>query len=124
VKPTLKQATLMDAAINFDKYPIELLYQAVRPLYEPGSDVRITSIEINRRVDDSMGEKSDIVIKGETSTNNNTLATRYGIKVKTNMKDYTWDPIKIDPPRDGKFSFQITGTYTPADATSNATAQH
>ncbi|HEX2749265.1 MAG TPA: hypothetical protein VHM91_14755 [Verrucomicrobiales bacterium] len=108
VDPTIRQAALMDAAINFEKYPIELLYQAVRPLYEPGSDARIKSIEINRRVQEG-SEKAEIIIKGETNSNNNSVATRYGIKVKNNIKDYTWDTSRIDPPRDGKVSFTFTG---------------
>jgi hypothetical protein len=122
VDRTLTEAKVLDAAINFDKYPIEIMSQAIRPLYEPGSEVRITSLEVNRQVHDSDGEeKSDIAIKGETSSPNGTAATRYGIKVKNNLKNYKWESPKVDAPKDGKVAFQINGTLAKPD--DDATAQ-
>ncbi|HWB06122.1 MAG TPA: hypothetical protein VG796_24080 [Verrucomicrobiales bacterium] len=111
VTPTIKQAKIMDAAINFDKYPIEVMNQIVSPLYAPNSEVRITSLEINRTVRDEE-EKSDITIKGETSSTNQSVATRYAANVKRNLKDYKWDNPKIEPPKDGKVPFQINGNFS------------
>ncbi len=123
VENTIKQFKVMDAAINFDKYPIEVVSQAIRPLYEPGSEVRITSLEINRTVRDKEAEKSEVTIKGETSTPNNTAVTRYHIKVKNNLKDYKWDPPKYQEVKEGRVPFQITGSYTTAE-NENAEPKH
>lgn len=109
VEPTLAQVKIMDAAINPNKYPIELLNQVISPLYQQSIGVRVLSIEINRTVGDDGVEKSDITVKGEATSNQ--PAILYGTRIKNNaaLKDYKWAPPKIEAAKDGKIPFTING---------------
>lgn len=109
VQGTVEQATLADSAINFDQYPVELLYQCLTSLYEtetPG--VRITGFEIDK----DQGEKklSQITIKGEAANSNTQAAIVYATKVKGNksLQNFNWN-YKAQAPKDGKVPFDIVG---------------
>lgn len=111
VESTLAKRQVMDAAINFDKYPIELLNQLLTPLYQQNLGVRVLNMEIDRSVPDVGPEKSQITIKGESNSPTGQSAILYTTRIKGSaaLKDYKWD-YKVDAPKDGKVPFQITGT--------------
>ena len=109
VQGTVEQADLADSAINFDQYPVELLFQCLTSLYEtetPG--VRITGFEIDK----DQGEKklSQITIKGEAANSNTQAAIVYATKVKGNksLQNFNWN-YKAQAPKDGKVPFDIVG---------------
>ena len=109
VQGTVEQANLANAAINFDQYPVELLFQCLTSLYEtetPG--VRITGFEIDK----DQGEKklSQITIKGEAANSNTQAAIVYATKVKGNksLQNFNWN-YKAQAPKDGKVPFDIVG---------------
>ena len=114
VTSTLDQAKQMDAAINFDKYPIELINQVLTPLYQPNSQIRVTNVDIKRNVPDVGNEVSTITIKGESSDKTGRQATLYGTRLKGALKDYTWTS-KVDPERNGAVPFNISGTLKTSD---------
>ena len=111
VESTLAKRQVMDAAINFDKYPIELLNQILSPLYQQSMGVRVTKIEIDRTVPDVGPEKSQITIKGESNSTTGQSAILYTTRIKGTaaLKDYKWE-YKVEAPKDQKVPFQITGT--------------
>jgi hypothetical protein len=109
VQGTVEQAALADAAINFDQYPVELLFQCLGPLYETATPgVRITSCEIEK----DQGEKklTQISIKGEAANSNTQAAIVYATKVKGNpaLQSFNWN-YKPQVPKDGKVPFDIVG---------------
>ncbi len=122
VAATLAQAKVMDVAVNPEKYPIELLYQVLRPLYQPNSFLRLLSIEIERKVPDVGPQTASIAIKGESNSNNTQAATLYGTRIKNNplLKEFTWDPAKVDAAKADALGslvvpFQINGTLKPTE---------
>ena len=122
VAATLAQAKIMDAAINPAKYPIELLNQVLTPLYQPNSQARLLSIEIERKVPDVGPQTASIAIKGESNAANTQAATLYATRIKNNpaLKEFTWDPPKVEAAKEGLTGspvvpFQINGTLKPAD---------
>ena len=121
VDSILKQADAMDAVINPAKYPIELLHQVINPLYQQNVNVRITSVEIDRIVSDDNPEKSGITIKGESNAQTAQQAILYGTRIKNNpaLKDYKWEPPKIEPAKNGAIPFTIIGTLKTAEDASN-----
>ncbi len=109
VQATVEQASLADAAINFDQYPVELLYQCLNTLYETATPgVRITGFEISK----DQGDKklTQITIKGEAANGNTPAAIVYQTKVKANpaLKNFNWD-YKTLSVKDGKIPFTIVG---------------
>lgn len=109
VQTTVQQAELADAAVNFNRYPVEWLFQCLSSLYEtetPG--VRITGFEIDK----DQGDKklSQITIKGEAANSNTQAAIVYATKVKGNqaLKEFNWN-YKAQAPKDGKVPFDIVG---------------
>ncbi len=103
VQQTIETVDKMQNAINFDKYPIELLKQVLDPLYVGKPEVRLNSVEIER------GDESQITIKGSSKTTQQAIA--YNTKVKLNplLKDYVWTP-KTESQKDQEVGFSITGT--------------
>lgn len=109
VQATIDQARLADAAVNFDQYPVELLFQCLGSLYETATPgVRITGFEIDK----DQGEKklTQITIKGEANNANTQAAIVYATKVKGNpaLQGFTWN-YKAQAPKDGKVPFDIVG---------------
>lgn len=126
VAATLAQAAVMDVVTNKDKYPIELLNQVLSPLYAPNSQVRLLSIEIERKVPDVGAQTASIAIKGESSAGNTVPATLYATRIKNNLllKEFTWDPPKVDAQKSGNdgspvVPFQINGTLKAPEDASN-----
>jgi len=109
VQGTIDQAALADSAVNFNLYPVELLYQCLNTLYDTATPgVRITGFE----VDKDQGEKklSQITIKGEAANANTQAAIVYVTKVKGNhaLDSFKWD-YKAQAPKEGKVPFEIIG---------------
>lgn len=109
VQTTIEQAALADSAINFDRYPIEWLFQSLGTLYESATPgVRITSFEIEK----DQGEKklSQITIKGEADNANTQAAIVYSTKVKAipALQIFSWT-YKLQSKKDGKVPFDIVG---------------
>ena len=122
VAATLAQAKVMDAVVNPAKYPIELLNQVITPLYQPNSQARLLSIEIERKVPDVGSQTASIAIKGESNSGNTQAATLYATRIKQNpaLKEFTWDPPKVDAEKVGATGgpvvpFQINGTLKPTE---------
>ena len=122
VAATLRQATIMDAAVNPAKFPIELLNQVITPLYQPNSQARLLSIEIERKVPDVGSQTASIAIKGESNAKNTQAATLYGTRIKNNpaLQDFTWDPPKVETGKQDALGemvvpFQINGTLKPTE---------
>ena len=111
VETIVAKRQIMDAAINFDKYPIELLNQILSPLYQQSLGVRVLNIDIDRTVPDVGPEKSQITIKGESNSTTGQSAILYTTRIKGSaaLKDYKWD-YKVEAPKDQKVPFQITGS--------------
>ena len=115
VETTVKQEQAMDSAVNFDKYPIEMLKQVLDPLYQQQSmNVRVTSIEIERDHKTGEGEVADITIKGEGQTSQNSIRYTNVIKANPALKEYEWVP-KVEAPKNGAVPFQIKGTTKKKD---------
>ena len=100
------------------------LHQVLKPLYEPNSQARLLSIEIERKVPDVGPQTASIAIKGESS--NTQAAIRYGQRImasaKTNvsLKEFTWDAAKVDAAKADALGaqvvpFQINGTLKPTE---------
>ncbi len=109
VQATVEQAGLADAAIKFDQYPVEWLFQCLSSLYETATPgVRITGFEIDK----NQGELklSQITIKGEAANSNTQAAIVYATKVKGNpaLQNFNWN-YKAQAPKDGKVPFDIVG---------------
>jgi len=112
------QRTALDALINRDKYPIELLNQVLSPLYQAGSKVRLKSIEIDRIVQDEGGDKASILIRGESAEQQSTApATSYATRIKNNpaLKEFTWAAAKIEEPKPEGRPFTISGEIKAED---------
>ena len=115
VETTVKQEQAMDAAVNVDKYPIELLKQVLDPLYQQqGMNVRVTSIEIERDHKEAEGEVAQITIKGEGQTAQHSIRYTNIIKANAALKDFEWTP-KVDAPKNNAVPFQIMGTTKKKD---------
>ena len=114
VETTVRQEQAMEAAVNVNKYPIEILKQVLDPLYQQQSmNVRVTSIDIER--DHKEGEDvADITIKGEGQTSQNAILYTTKIKANPALKEYEWTP-KVEAPKGGAVPFQIKGTTRKKD---------
>lgn len=109
VEPTLETAREIEETIDSKKYPVELLFQALGPLYRTATPgVRITSFEIEK----GRGEnrQSQITIKGEAANGNTQAAIVYGTEFRKNpaLSEFDWK-YKAEQQRDGKVPFTITG---------------
>jgi hypothetical protein len=111
VESTLRQWDAMDAAINPEKFPIELVNHMISPLYKESPGVRITSVEINRNVSDEGVQKSDITIKGEATAQ--PQAILYGNKISRSqaLKEYKWDTSKVESKKGEVVPFTFTGNF-------------
>ena len=120
VEKSLIKKQVLEGVTNSDHYPIELLNQALTPLYQQSIGVRVTNVEIERKVDDNGAETAGITIKGEANASDRP-AILYNTRIKGNnaLKDFKWD-YKVEPARGAVVPFQITGNIKPDD---NAPAQ-
>jgi hypothetical protein len=110
VKSTLDQWEFMKAVTNADRYPIDLFYHIMAPLYQPNSRVRLQSIDIHRDLKET-GEKISITVKGESDANNLTPITVYVTRIKgtKELKDFNWEnPGGAEGPS-GIHTFTLTG---------------
>ena len=122
VASTLRQEKVMAVVTQPDKYPIELLNQVLTPLYQPNSQVRLLSIEIDRKVPDVGTQTASIAIKGESSAPSTVPATLYATRIGKNpaLREFTWDPPKVESQKAGNegspvVPFQINGTLKARD---------
>jgi hypothetical protein len=120
VEESLIKKQVMNAVTNADRFPIELLNQSLSPLYQQNIGVRVTNVQIERKVEDTGAERATITIKGE-SQQSDRAALLYTTRIKGNqaLKDFEWD-FKVEPARGGAVPFQLTGTIKPpTDAEAN-----
>jgi len=115
VAATLAQQRVMEVVTRPETYPIELLNQVLTPLYQPNSQARLLSIEIERKVPDAGAQTASIAIKGESNAANTVPATLYATRIKNNpaLKEFTWDSKAQDQKDSGGspvVPFQINGT--------------
>lgn len=94
-------AQLMENAVNFDKYPVEVLRACIEPLYDNNPGVRITGFNI---------EKGHITITGEAKDNSKYIS--YVNRIKQSkapaLQGFKWPP--RDPqPKGDVVSFRIAG---------------
>ncbi len=115
VAATLAQQKVMEVVTRPETYPIELLNQVLTPLYQPNSQARLLSIEIERKVPDVGAQTASIAIKGESNAPNTVPATLYATRIKNNskLKEFSWDSRAQDQKDSGGspvVPFQINGT--------------
>jgi hypothetical protein len=112
VESVLDQHEMIDSLINPAKYPIELLNQVLSPLYQPGNQVRLKSVEIERIVQDEGGDRASILIRGESANAQSAApATSFATRIKNNpaLKEFTWAPPKIEEAKQDVRPFTLSG---------------
>ena len=114
VEKSLIKKQVLEGVTNADRYPIELLNQVLTPLYQQSIGVRVTNVEIERKVEDTGAETAGITIKGESGSANDRPAILYNTRIKANqaLKDFEWN-YKVEPARGAVVPFQISGTIKP-----------
>ncbi len=123
VESTLAQRDVIDAVINPAKYPMVLLGHVLAPLYQPGSQIRLKSVDIERVVQDVGGDKASILIRGESANAASTTPiTRFANSIKNNaaLQELTWNQPKIEDPKDEVRPFTLSGELKPPDPNAEA----
>ncbi len=123
VESTMARKKMIDPLINPAKYPIELLNQVLTPLYQPGNQVRLKSVEIQRFVQDDGADRASILIRGETANAQSTAAaSSYATRIKNNpaLKEFAWAAPKIEEAKLDVRPFTLSGEVK---AEENAQAQ-
>jgi len=110
VASRIAQWDFMQAAINVDRYPIELFHHIMAPLYQPNSRVRLLNIEIDRKLKEN-GDNISISIKGESDAQNASPISIYETKIKSTaaLKDFKWESTNNAENASGARSFTLTG---------------
>ena len=116
VSTTMSQWDFLQAVVNADRYPIELLYHITAPLYRPDSRVRLTSFDIHRDLKET-GEKISINVKGDSNAGNTQPISRFITAVKTTkeLKDFNWESPTNSEGAGGVPTFTLTGNLKSQD---------
>jgi hypothetical protein len=116
VEKALVKKQVIEGVTNADRYPIEVLNQVLAPLYQPNSGVRITNLEVERKMEDSGLETMNVSIKGESGSGDGP-ALRYTTRIKgtlaLNFLDWAF---KVEQARNGAVPFTLNGSPKKEDA--------
>jgi len=111
VEPAIARLKALDPILNPNKYPIELLNQVISPLYRPGNQVRLLSVEITRKAADGGPERGEITAKLEANSQTTSAATLYVTSVRNNtaLKDFDWSRSKAEEVKNQKVPISLNG---------------
>jgi Tfp pilus assembly protein PilN len=105
VRAAMQRWNSIESAIDPRRYPIEILYQAVRLLPEDGVRLTLFQMDLDR-----------VVVAGEASTLQAAQRFQEELRKNPDLADYDWTTENPRPLPTGSAAFQIDGVRHGASA--------